>query len=106
MQLAANARDFVLMLRNVWPSISSMASSSICISLYLTSPRPALPADIPDGGPATLRLRDDVALRFVGRQHTAPDLGDGGVTYVREATVGIEAVLTRTARRLDVYSRP
>lgn len=44
MQLAANARDFVLMLRNVWPSISSMASSSICISLYLTSPRPALPA--------------------------------------------------------------
>lgn len=59
--------------------------------------RADLDADITYGVSGTLRLTRDLSLRLDGRHHIAPDRGDGGVTDVLEATLGIEAI---------VYSAP
>jgi hypothetical protein len=57
--------------------------------------------DVVWGMTATLRLSRDLALRADARHHIAPDRGDGGVTDVLEATLGIEAVLACALS--DVY---
>lgn len=52
--------------------------------------------DLTWGVTGTLRLSRELTLRADGRHRIAPDRADAGVTDVFEATIGIEAVVTRT----------